>query len=243
MSRETKHEIPDEVDFNNDQIKAIGARRSLAPTGEKRRIRFVVTGTAKTVFDTGSMAILLTCSPLKDPKVADSRTSLTVRHSLILPLPNPNVEGHEAPNTGGMCHAYYYAVLGAEKMPDYPRKIDGELVYKGERIEKDAEEACKAEVNALVAAQLKADWKNGGADRMDDAFYAEVFNNNKGFTNLRHLSEDMPKGCSYVPASEFVAAGTSDGAEKKSAGANGKEKAANGAKGNASGSAGRRARR
>lgn len=202
--------VPDEVDFNNSEIAAANKRRTFAPTGEKRRVRFVVSAADRQVAkEKGTMMIVLTCSPLKDPDNADSKGSPTIRHSLILPKANKDFDGHRAPNTAGLCHSYYRAVM-EDDMPDYPRfdRDANSYTYNGEEIERDENEVYRLEVTGAVTAQLAKDWGTPG-NRIDDCFYAEVVDN-KGFANLRNLTSDLPEDCELVPENEWVAGSATD---------------------------------
>lgn len=204
--------VPDEIDFNDSDVANANKRRQLSPTGNKRRIRFVVTNADKKVSEEkGTMMLILTCAPLRDPDNAESKGSPTVRHSLIIPKRNKDFPGHTAPNTMGLCHGYYSAV--DEEMLDYPRFDKDSKVYlfNDEELEKDDVEEKRLEVGRAVADKLAEDWKNP-ANRIDDAFFAEVIEN-KGFTNLRSLSAELPEDCDVVPPDEWMSAGEDDDEE------------------------------
>lgn len=189
---------PTSVTFAPDAVKTLAAKDQTTPG----LYRFIVTDAETKLAGTGSFMIVTKQSPLEDPEDPNSIFKrVVIRNNIILPMANPDVADHEAPNTIGICHSFLHA-LYPDEINDYPRWKDNCLQYNGEEIEKAEEEQYREEVTAQTLAKLEELWKDP-SPLIDECFYAEAFQNGD-FTNLKKISADLPDGAKLVARGEYI---------------------------------------
>lgn len=201
---------PTSVKFSPDAVKKLAAKEKATPGW----YRWIITDAETKVAGTGSLMIVAVCAPLTDPD--DPNTifkKIRVRNNIILPQENPDVDGHKAPNTMGLCHSFLMS-LYPDDIQDYPRFSDGALRFNGEEIEKAEEEKYREEVTQQTATKLEALWEDP-SPLVDEVFYAEAFDNGD-FTNIRQIRQELPDGQKLVPPGQFLT--TSAEGEAKSSG-------------------------
>jgi hypothetical protein len=177
---------PTAVRFTDEEM----VERSKKATLSIGYYRFLITDAKCKVSGANNMMVVCTCSPLKDPDDAGSASWPNIYHNLVLPFRNADVEDHTPPNTFRLVSDFLQATYD-DKIPTMPRMQDGALVFKGEVISRDKEEAARLETNNAVQDLAFALWEDP-SDLVDRAFYAEVFWNHtpKGdFLNLRLISD------------------------------------------------------
>lgn len=212
---------PTSVKFSQDAVKQLAAKDQT----QGGWYRWIVTEAETKLAGTGSYMIVTKQSPLEDPDDPNSLFKrVTVRNNIILPMANPDVDGHEAPNTVGICHSFLMAIY-PDEINDYPRWKDNALRYQGKEIEKVEEEQYREEVTAQVIAKLEELWSDP-SPLVDEVFYAEAFQNGD-FTNLKATRQELPDGVKLVPAGQFIT--KTGGAAKASGKTNGAAKHTNGA--------------
>ena len=179
--------VPTQISYTDSDINTAASRRVLRPGG----YAFVVTSVDRAETKKGHMMLKCTVAPLKDPSNGDSTASPTARHNLFVPIKNPTVEDHEAPNTLGLCHSFLRAIEWdgeSGTIPPYPRfdgaaktwSLDGEDID-----EKEAKTARHDAAAATIAAMV--DIWNGPDTLKRYAFKAESFINGS-FVNLRNFA-------------------------------------------------------
>lgn len=218
---------PTSIKFSPESVKKL----SLKESGTPGWYRWIVTNAETQVAGTGSYMIVTNLSPLEDVDDPNSVfKKLRVRNNIILPEENPEVDGHKAPNTIGLCHGFLMA-LYPDEIDDYPRFSDGALRFKGEEIEKAEEENYREEVTKQVTDKLEQLWLDP-TPLVDEVFYAELFQNGD-FSNIKSIRPELPDGAKLVARGQFM--NTSATVPAKTGGswgpkANGKSNGTNGHK-------------
>lgn len=189
--------IPSELKINPRDVKRLSKRRTLKPGW----YAFLTGGSKRDASPKkGTLAIQQILFPLKDPKDPKSKSTPTIRNGIWMPFPNPEVEGHKAPNTVGLCHSIFLA-FEPDSLPSYPSKIDGVLTYQGEEIEPSEEEAAREEVTEATMQKCLELWENPSlVDNM--IIFGEVFDNN-GFANVRNISAELPEDAELLPVEQW----------------------------------------
>lgn len=162
--------------------------------------------------NSGNFFVKFTAVPLEDPNDNDSERGPTISQMLTLPIANKQwaeKEGkeHNAPNTGGICHAAICALY-----PDHPRmpkKDEDKQWYtsSGELLEDfDAVEVEKARVSRETLDKLVKLWKSDGDDLDGRTFYGLVAASPDGqFSQIKKMSVELPEGEKVNPPEAFKA--------------------------------------
>lgn len=191
-------EKPTDVNFTPEDI----AKHSARPALTDGWYQWLCTDAQTTVAKSGHLMIDTRNAPLAEVDDPSSKVQkFAVRDNIILPFDNPNVEGHKAPNTAGLCHAKLLALFGEDVIPDYPRVVDGVLQYKGEEIEKAEEGEIRQEVTKLVFEKLQELWADPST-LVDQAFYGKKVQNGD-YSNISTPRSALPDGMQLVPRDEW----------------------------------------
>jgi len=153
------------IPFNKARAKEFAASKSMA---EGRHALLCVEAGPHSPKDESNANIMakLVFKKLMDPTSADSAVDKpTVSLWLTLPLDNPEVQGHEAPQWSGRMWAQNMAAFFGDEVPEYPRfdKDSKTTTFQGEVLAK-TEDIKAAQMQCLVAAGEKATelWGEGG---------------------------------------------------------------------------------
>lgn len=173
----------------------------------------------------GSLMVVAKVAALHERDNADSADKTTIYNYIVLPLRNPDVKGHQAPNTAGMCGSTFRAMGLTEHneagedlstpLPDYPRRDPdtGAFMFRGQRIDKTEQTTANTEVTKAVQYTSRALF--GDPSKIVNlAFFAELFYEaGSDFPSLRRISENLPDDVALVPSEEFF---TEDAEEDES---------------------------
>lgn len=163
--------------------------------------QFLVTQAESKIAKSGSLMIELRCAPLKEVNDQNSKVmNLSLRNNIVLPVSNPDLPEHLAPNTTGIVVSALVA-MEIKGIVDYPRTIDGQLMYKGEVIEKAEQDDARVEVTQLALDKILALYDDP-SELVDCAFYAQVIEKD-GYTNIGSMRAELPDGVELVPAEQF----------------------------------------
>jgi len=193
--------VPTLLPFSNDDVKRNAAVDRLA----EGWYRFVIDRAQTSVAESGTFQIVTNNAPLEDPEDGDSRVGPSIRNSLTIPLANPEVEGHKAPNTLGICQSFFCAL--SKEHPRFPRKDkeSGLLLFRGEEIEREEVAEKREEVVGLVHETLSNLWQDP-EQLVDEAFFGEVIHNGD-YANIKKVVAELPEGAELVPPGQFRARG------------------------------------
>jgi hypothetical protein len=194
---QTQYEVPAEINFTDADVKRAGSRPQL-------RVgiwaKFTVRGPATKSISSGqknpgSYVLSLNCAPTD---AEGEPRSPTIRHNLYLPIVNPQVEGHFAPDTLGLCHQYLLAIgaKGITRYPRYDRNANGWVNQAtGEVITKEQAETIKTGLDRAVMTEMKRRWADPDAFA-NDQFFAKVILDKKQqkYRNLDGITAEVPAG-------------------------------------------------
>jgi hypothetical protein len=189
--------VPEDIDFNESDITRAAAKK----TPRNGWYPFLVIDSKNAVAKSGHLMRTLTLNRLKDPTDAASKVGPAIRHNVIFPFTNKSVEGHKAPNTSGLCHAFFLAL--GEELPEYPRfsRDENSWVHDGAPIEKDEEPEIRREVTRKVFERGQEHWRDPGL-MLNQMFYAELYQNGD-YQNLRNIVPDLPEDAVLVNPDDF----------------------------------------
>jgi hypothetical protein len=192
--------IPEDFDFTPEDVAKMSVRAKL----QKGFYRLLIQDVQKATSRSGSLQMILTLIPLKDADDGESGVhKLSIRHYLTYPIRNPEIEGHVAPNTGGICRDFLRAVVG-DLIPTYPRRDpeSKELMYQGEPIDSEEEEYFKQEADNALLAQLRHFWK-APQELVGMALYADVVEDGD-YMKVKKAFLTLPDDKELTPADEFT---------------------------------------
>ena len=179
--------------FSDEELEAAPPRRSLrADTWYK----FIVQKADSTSWGTGSLVTKLVVAPLDEDN--DVVPGLSVWHNITIPLANPNVKDHTAPNTFGFAQQYLIAIE-ADGCVRFPKRqsdgtyldADGETVYDGEQMEA----RCR-EIRRTVRDTIKAMYANSD-EHVRHTFFGltkKTTYKGKDRIELARLVAEVPEG-------------------------------------------------
>lgn len=194
---ETTHDLPDEISFTESDVARMSVRRTL----NEGWYRFIITDAKKKEAASGNLMLAVECAPLKDPEDANSKGTPTLRHNVILPFPNPNIEDHVAPDTGGIVRSFVLAIEGvAGVIPRYDKETKTFLI-NGDPVEKEVAATRNKEIDRAAMVAVQGYWKEP-MQLNDCVFYAQVYQNGE-FTNLKRLSNVLPDDAELVDPKNF----------------------------------------
>jgi hypothetical protein len=194
--------LPEEIPFTNDDEAARQAAASpvLRATKDDECMQFYVMKEEAIIIEKGlypgAFAVRLTCAPIDGND--SPRTNLTVRHDLVLPVPNPESEkfSEQGPDTGKDCERYFTA-KDSKKYPPLPTWNKESKCWQtaaGEVVSRQDYEAQKQKLYSVIIKELRTAWnamrKGETAGFVDDTFYAQVKagGDQKQYRNLKNLS-------------------------------------------------------
>lgn len=182
------------VSYDKDLVLRAAAKRKL-PLGW---YRFLITEAKSVVSEkTNHLMTQIICAPLKDPDDANSKTSPTVRNNIVWPFANPEVEGHEPPNTGAMLPRTLQAILGPDVIPDMPvRGKDKVLRYRGEEIENSKEDEKRQEVITLTLDK-GVEIHDAPETLLNETFYGKV-KHDGDFAVIERMAFTLPDNAELV---------------------------------------------
>ena len=106
------------------------------------------------------------------------------------------------PNTTGIAGAFVRALEGPDEVPDFPRREDGTLTYRGEAIDKTEEEGSRKEASRIVLNKLKELWQSDTDELVGKTFYGRI--GHKGeYANIITCRWDLPADAELVDPSDF----------------------------------------
>lgn len=198
----SQNELPD-LDFSPEAIKETAKKKTL-PNGAW--FRFLVTKQDTKVNEkSGNVGTRLGLRALKDPNDASSTFGAPASNNITWPFRNKGFvypettkdhkkgDPHEAPDTEGMVIQFLNAL--DPSFPTYPRWVEGKLMYKGEEIPEDQNDAKREEVVSEIYNTLKKVYANPEYF-INEAFYAQVAVDGN-FTNVKNIRADLPEGVEY----------------------------------------------
>lgn len=195
--------LKDDISYSEDDVNRLSTTSRLNNGWYRFKAQFPESGTNE---KSGHYFVKFTCAPLTDPKDPDSTRGPTIQQRLFLPIKNKNKEGHEAPNTGGICHAALVAMLPDH--PRNPRKGDDGLYYdyKGKVLaDKDENAAAKEEVVRADLKKMIELYKTDGEELDGLLFYGLVGTDASGeYANIKKMSADLPEGEVLVAEADFT---------------------------------------
>jgi len=168
---------------------------------------------------------------LKDPDDMDSITGKPVSTWITWPLTNPDDDEHEPPRWAADQACALLHALDPKAYTDVPRFVDKKLVFKGEEIDREEEEACREEAIASISEACVACYEDH-AQLVGHRIFARLYYPKKSpnFPSLVRMSAEAEEELDTV----YVRYSSGGGEKKKSNGATGKAKAARGRKGSRS---------
>lgn len=192
--------VPATISYTKDDLARDVARKTYRPGWYAVVATSTITGTAKT----GSLRLEQDYIPLKDANDTDSRSNVKVKNFAALPFKNPAAE-HAVPRTTGIMHGMLRAFGGdiGKGIPDYPRKVEGTITFKGEVIDRSEYNAACEEVVTAVRDRLVEIWANPS---MMNGYvvYAFVDLDDKGeFNRIKTLRNELPEGESVVAPDDW----------------------------------------
>jgi hypothetical protein len=170
--------------------------------------------------ESGNLRSDLTFAPLRKD---GTEGKPGIRHFMTYPLENPNIAGHEAPQTEGMTIPIVQALFPKE-CPLYPRTDTKtkKLMYKGKAIEKDNIETCREEAATTCLDKLDK-LEMDPEPFVGKECYAKVFyQDGSDFPKLGTFMAELPAGAVLVDEKEWF--GMVKSASKAAAPALGKTK-------------------
>jgi hypothetical protein len=193
------------ISYSEDDVNKLAATNRLNAGWYKFKVQFPTSGVNE---KSGNYFIKFVCAPLADPKDSDSARGPTVSNQLTLPISNKEVEGHQAPNTGGICHAALCALYPTH--PRMPKKGDDGSYYSsdGELLEDyDAVEEAKGQVARATLQKLVELYSSDGDELEDKTFFGLVGLDATGeFVNIKKMSHELPADAKLVELKDFVVA-------------------------------------
>jgi len=192
-------DIPEEISYTESDVNDTLAKTVLREGWYGFR---VIKADRKVSATSGNLRISNKVAPLKDVDNDDSIVAyLGVFHQLVLPIPNPNIEGHKKPKTTGFCLNFLRAV--GFDIPLHPHREDGEWEYDGDPIEVGEINECKKRTNALVLAACKEVWSDP-SQLEGRVFFAKAIHNGD-FVNLQsgQMQPEMPEDEELVDSEDF----------------------------------------
>lgn len=152
----------------------------------------------------GAMTLNVDSAALRDAQDPTSKVKPTVRDGCFLPLDNPDWPGHEAPSWAwGISSRFFQACfddgekvkVGAETIVFYhaPRWKDGDLYFKGKKVDPDGEEEYREEFGDVLWQLAVALY--GDPSPLKNRFYYAKIGKRKPedrFKNILEYSDDAP---------------------------------------------------
>lgn len=212
--------IPDAIDYNDDDVARVGKKASLSPGNR----RFAIINAERDVSKNDHLMINIECAALKDPEDAGTKIKPTIRHRLTLPITNPTAANHKAPNTSGFCYAFLRAIEFGKDTPDEvpakPFRNSGDAMeFEGHEVaDKDELKEAYATCNRKMLGALKSIWADPTI-LIDYVFYGCV-EENGDYSNIGDVWADLPSDEELVDASDastFAAEGTATSKKGKKA--------------------------
>lgn len=179
--------VPETLDFTDAEIKKATKRATYA---EGTHARWIVTDASRGEAKSGHLQLSFKCAALRDVDDANSKEKRLIFDKMFIPKVNPNRPGHKAPNTYGLCVRTLHAMF-PEDVPLEPRRDgEGNIIFKGEIIDKGDEEAARDECKTATFDKIKEVWADPSL-LVNQAFYAVVKVDGE-YTNLdRHSDEPV----------------------------------------------------
>lgn len=194
----------EEIPFTNDDEAArlALARPVLRTTGPDEYIQFIVQGEEALVIEKGlypgSYCVRLGVAPVGEDGNAAPRAP-TARLELVLPIPNVEVEGHEAPDTGYKCVQYFASVdpKNFGGMPLWDKATKTWTDAQGNTVDRQTADATKQRLYSAAIKELRTRYnriKRGeGGGFTGDLFFAQVTASKDGkYRNLKSVCGTMP---------------------------------------------------
>jgi len=203
-------DFPTNITFDDSDVERASTRDMLSPGW----YAFVIKDHKKdTTHENHHLRSKFSLAPLKDP--TDDNTESTPRafHSIIYPFKNDSQEGHAPPNTLGIAASFLRAILGEDDVPYFPRRIDGQLTYRGEPIDKKQEEACRKEATKIQMNALLA-IATGDDDALVGAVFFGLVVHKGEYANIKVVRGEPPTDAELVDPDNFRYTPTLENAPK-----------------------------
>ena len=203
-----QHNIPTKISYTDADVR----RASADPMLSEGWYPLVIVGAKRTVSKKGNLTILTRMRALTDPEDPSSAKGPTVFNRVTLPVTNPDIEGHVAPNTNYFAGSFLLAVYSdpsdAEYIPGYPAQVDGEWMHGASEIDVSEIGECKSATNTALFQRYIDLW-NGDMERLDGyRVYGEIVHNQGGdgrtYQNVGAVSGTLPDAVDLVSADNFM---------------------------------------
>jgi hypothetical protein len=189
----TEYLKPDmnDISYGEDKIRK-AAKKPQVPFGVHR---FIVLEASSGVAQNGKIAgclqLKLRVAALQNVKDPESGIRPHMFENVTLPLDNPSVDGHCAPEwTSGIASQALHALYDEAELPRMPTRVDGQLIYNGEEIERDQEDEYREDCMSKLFEKCK-ELFGDPSDLRDRTFIGEVGLDKTGqFVNILNKWND-----------------------------------------------------
>ena len=203
---ETSKELPTTLSYTDDDISQDVKRKQYAAGW----YALLCTGNTPKISQAGGVMFVQQWSPLKDASDPESKARQHIRDYMTLPFANPAVEGHKAPNTLGLCHGRLLAVSFPGVL-EYPRTVDGVLVFDGEEISKEDSEAARKKV-AASTRDLLLEVYNDPSKFVGCVAFGEVAVDGD-YNKIKRFRSSLPEDAELLSPEHWFDGGVKDGGE------------------------------
>ncbi len=189
--------VPQTINFNEADVASMGRRKVL----KNGWYEGIVQAKATTkLAKTGSLMMYVPISVLD---AEGEPTKYKTDYRIILPVANPEHEGHTAPNTGGFCHSYLNAV-NADQFPRFPKREGTEFVLPDGTVMTNEEASeFRTQLNTKIVKEMVSRWNDPDSFE-DDTLFFQVQRNDKDYPEIVRVSGEAPDG-EEVICEDFVA--------------------------------------
>ena len=186
------NEIPETIDYDETEVNDMNSK----PVLKEGWFKFLVTGHRKAVSKKGNLMRYLDCKPLAED---DSPFSQVASYRIMPPKANPNVPGHQKPNTALGC--VFFAMSLDPSFPWYAKKVPDSVPTQwktrdGDLVDKAGSDAIAKEVDKAVAKVTK-DWWNNPDMLLDEVFFGRIEHNEgtdgKTYANIERTRAEAPE--------------------------------------------------
>jgi len=185
------------ISMTDDDVKHAAARDML----NEGWYKFLITENKAGLSKKDHFMLTLTCWPLKDPDDPNTKGGSGLKHWVVLPMKNPDVEGHVPPKAWRGC-GFARALEGDDKIPQFPRYEGGSLVYKGKDIGKGQEDASREKV-VKEALKVLVGYYNSPVSLENESFFGLV-KHEDGEARINKLEYELPGDAVLVDGENFL---------------------------------------
>lgn len=209
-------DIPLKISYTDKDV-ANAAKRDRWATGTYRGVLADITRQISK--DNGHLMFKAVYRILRDPNDAGSIFGPGAYYWQCLPFRNPNRDGH-TPKKFFARSTNDWLAAHVDDIPALPKKVDGQLVFKGDVIEGSDEEEAKKEAYDASYAKAAEMWEDESNESLEalkgTAVYFDVtYGEGSDFPSLGNFRQELEEGAELVdPATALEGASDEEEVEE-----------------------------